>query len=307
MCFRSMIVMCTSERRICKSYAWGRLAAVPHQRMTGGNDLKSRLNLTCSDAPARKTGAVFPPQRCVECRTITTDTPIGCATCACRTTLLPRTTRRWVPVHTANFEIEWSESQSRPTPRRSYRPPYLTSAPTRAWNRNRPSHRPDEVPIEVCPARLFPPALSLAEPEMDIRRECRRRQNSRGSRPSSFSSTRIPCVSSALLDRLARQPAATRKLERRPAVARLEAVPLPSDPERSSTSTSSPRRWRRCRAPPEFTRGWIMRHFQIGPEDHPRIPTAALTCSDIAMLRLICRWTPGILAKRCEIIARGSR
>src|SRR5215471_17659871 len=74
--------------------------------------------------------------------------------------------------------------------------------------------RPDEVAIEVHPDRLSPPALFLAEPEMDIRRDADETEHSRVEAKLLLEHAR-PVCEQRLLDRLARESAATSKLERR--------------------------------------------------------------------------------------------
>src|SRR5262245_54342875 len=73
---------------------------------------------------------------------------------------------------------------------------------------------PDEVPVEVRPARLSPPALGLAEPKMDIRRDTDETEQSRVQAEFLLEDSRAvreQCV----LDRFARQPPAGGKLEGR--------------------------------------------------------------------------------------------
>jgi hypothetical protein len=84
-----MIVMCTpnaaGDASLMPEVGF---AAVPYQRVIGGDDLKSHLGLTCSEAAGNfrhlrrgTRGAAFTLSG-VECGTITTDTPIGVQMCA---------------------------------------------------------------------------------------------------------------------------------------------------------------------------------------------------------------------------------
>src|SRR5262249_41206492 len=73
--------------------------------------------------------------------------------------------------------------------------------------------RPDEVAIEVNPDRLPPPALLLAEPEMDVRRDADEPEHSRVEAELLLEYAR-PVCEQRLLDRLARETAAASKLER---------------------------------------------------------------------------------------------
>ena len=219
MCFRSMIVMCTWSAAICKSYAWGRLAAVPHQRMTGGNDLKSRLNLTCSDAPARKTGCGFSPQ-CVECRDISRPTrPSVVRRVHCRTShSLSRcalTMRPCVPDAQQRTARSGDRSRSPGRPRGGRTvPPYLTSAPTSAWNRNRPSTVRMRYPSKCVQHGCFPqPSASPSRKWTSDGMQTR--QNSSRVEAELLLEHARPVREQRSLDRLARQPAATGKLERR--------------------------------------------------------------------------------------------
>src|SRR5437660_11818139 len=74
--------------------------------------------------------------------------------------------------------------------------------------------RPDEIPIEVNPARLSSPALFLAEPEMDVRRDADETEHPRVEAELFLEHAR-PVREQCPLDRLARQPAATGKLDGR--------------------------------------------------------------------------------------------
>src|SRR6266542_4362161 len=74
--------------------------------------------------------------------------------------------------------------------------------------------RPDEVPIEMNPARLSAPALLLAESEMDIRRDADETEHARVEAELLLEHARA-VREQRLLDRLAREPATAGKLERR--------------------------------------------------------------------------------------------
>src|SRR5262252_1108553 len=73
---------------------------------------------------------------------------------------------------------------------------------------------PDEVPVEVSPARLSPPALGLAEPKMDIRRDTDETEHSRVQTELFLEDARA-VREQRVLDRFARQPVAAGKLESR--------------------------------------------------------------------------------------------
>src|SRR5262245_9062555 len=73
---------------------------------------------------------------------------------------------------------------------------------------------PDEVPVEVGPASLSPPAQSLAEPKMDIRRDTDETEYSRIETELFLEDTRA-VREQRVLDRFARQPAAAGKLQSR--------------------------------------------------------------------------------------------
>jgi hypothetical protein len=72
--------------------------------------------------------------------------------------------------------------------------------------------RPDEVPIEVKPTGLSPPALLLAESEMDIRRDADETEHSRVEAELLLDDT-CPVRQQRLLDCLACESAAAGKLE----------------------------------------------------------------------------------------------
>src|SRR5262249_28785865 len=71
---------------------------------------------------------------------------------------------------------------------------------------------PDEVPVEVSPARLSPPALGLAEPKMDIRRDTDETEHSRVQTELFLEDARA-VREQRVLDRFARQPGAAGKLQ----------------------------------------------------------------------------------------------
>src|SRR5215471_4199410 len=73
---------------------------------------------------------------------------------------------------------------------------------------------PEEVPVEVRPARLSPPAFGLAEPKMDVRWDTDETEHSRV-QAELFLDDTCAVREQSVLDRFARQPAAGGKLESR--------------------------------------------------------------------------------------------